>query len=162
MASLLELNGGSPQKQPKYSPIFMDREFTGLYTQRSVLHDPADIYASKYYGGRPDALWAGANCELTNRLTIQRRPGLAPFTTTGIAGFVYPTQPLTGYSFQLINGTIRVIIDTASTGPSESDVLTSVAASVNGHAVYTGTITSGASNGLQGQSVTVAGFVNSV
>ena len=110
MASLLELNGGSPQKQPKYSPIFMDRSFTGLFTQRSVVHDPADIYTSKYYGGRPDALWAGANIELTNRLTLQRRPGLSNFTTTGASGFVYPTQPLTSYAFQLINGTIQVMV----------------------------------------------------
>jgi len=158
MASLLELNGGQPQKQPKWAPIFMDRSFTGLFTQRAPVHDPADIYTSKYYGGRPDALWMGLNLELTNRLTLQRRPGLSAFTTTGAAGFVYPTQPLTSYSFQLIDGTIRVIIDTASTGPSISDTLTSVATSVGGNAVYTGTITGGANNALQGQSVTVSGF----
>lgn len=161
MASLLELSGGQPQKQPKYVSLFEDRTFTGVFTQRAVLHDPADIYTSKYYGGRPDALWAGANIELTNRLTLQRRPGLSTFNTTGGAGFVYPTVPQTPYSFQLNNGTIRVIIDTGSTGPSESDVLTAVATSVNGQAVYTGTITSGANNGLQGYLVTVAGFVTS-
>jgi len=161
MASLLELSGAQPQKQPHWAPMFMDREFTGLFTQRAPVHDPADIYTAKYYGGRPDALWLGANLELTNRLTLQRRPGLSNFTTDNSMGFVYPTQPLTSYAFQLINGSIRVMIDTSGTGPSEQDTLTSVATSVGATAIYTGTITSGANNGLQGQSVTVAGFTTS-
>ncbi len=76
MTNLLQQNGAAPQKQSKYVPVFMDREFTGLFTQRSVLHDPADVVTAKYYGGRPDALWMGKNIELTNRLTLQRRPGL--------------------------------------------------------------------------------------
>jgi len=158
MASLIEQNGGGPQKQPKYTPIFMDRSFTGVFTQRSPLHDPSDIYTSKYYGGRPDALWTGSNVELTNRLTLQRRPGLVAFA---VSPYRYPTQPLYSYSFQLSNGTIRLIVDTQSTGPSVSETLTSVTASVNGAAVYTGTITGGASNGLRGSSFTVSGFVNS-
>src|ERR1700752_211209 len=132
MASLLELNGAAPQLQPKYRPIFMDRSFTGLFTQRAVVHDPADIYTSKFYGGRPDALWAGLNIELTNRLTLSRRPGLSPFTTNRSAGFMYPTLPNTAYAFQLIDGTIRLMVDTGSTGPSESDVLTSVIVAVGG------------------------------
>ncbi len=111
MASLIEQSGGGPQKQPKYVPIFMDRSFTGLYTQRSVLHDPSDTITSKYYGGRPDALWMGRNIELTNRLTLQRRPGL-----TALSATTYPTTPLRAYSFQLTDGTIRLIIDTGSTG----------------------------------------------
>lgn len=159
MASLLELNGAGPQKQPRWAPIFMDRSFTGLFTQRAVVHDPADIYTSKYYGGRPDALWAGLNIELTNNLTLRRRFGLSAFTSNGSPGFSYITQPLTSYSFQLSDGTIRVIIDTSSTGPSISAALTSVATAVNGLAVYTGTIPSGANSGLKGQTVTVAGFV---
>lgn len=389
MASLLEQSGGQPQKQPRYASVFNSRFFTGLYTQRAALHSAADIYTERFYGGRPEALWLGANVELSNNFTLKRRPGLSPFrtggTSNGVAGiqlgtagafaalgssaitntgltvisggnigsfptntitgfppgvltppativtataqnqtdlttafvffnglvstaiggsfanhtftatatgyngapgfvgaasstlhftggtitldgaglanpvfvfqvgsglnvdtaattinlingasavnvvwvvgsaaifdahshqfagnilatsgitlnggtltgralvttgpvtissatninmptvpfgppsgpgngFIYPTQPLTAYSFQLIDGTIRVIVDTGSTGPSEQDVLTSVAASVNGQAVYTGTIQSGTNNGLQGQSVTVAGFSNS-
>jgi hypothetical protein len=391
MASLLEQSGGQPQKQPRYASVFNSRFFTGLYTQRAALHSAADIYTERFYGGRPEALWLGANVELSNNFTLKRRPGLSPFRTGGISfgiagvqlgtaglyaalgysgitntgntvisggnigsfptnsisgfppgtfvppaayvtataqnqtdltaafvffngltpvpiggsfgtttftatatgyngapgfvgaasstlhftggtvtldgaglsnpvfvfqvgsalnvdtaattinlingasavnvvwvvgsattfdahthiwagnilatsgitlnggtltgralvttgpvtissatninmptvpfgpqpgggpgnGYIYPTQPLTAYSFQLIDGTIRVIIDTGSTGPSESDTITSVAASVNGQAVYTGSFTSGANNGLQGQSVTVAGFTNS-
>lgn len=153
MPSLIEQNGGQPQKQPKYVPIFMDREFTGLFTQRAALHDPADVYTAKYYGGRPDALWMGQNIELTNRLTLQRRPGLVPFSTA-----TYPTSPNRAYSFPLTDGTIRVVIDTASTGFLN---ITSVD-TASGTAVYHGTFGCGTANAFVGLQFTVAGFANGV
>lgn len=110
MSNLLEQAGARPQKEPKFVPLFMDREFTGLYTQRSVLHDPSDVATSRFYGGRPDALWMGSNVELTNRLTLQRRPGLTEFSSA-----TYPTPPLRTFAFELTNGTIQVIVDTEST-----------------------------------------------
>lgn len=140
--NLIQTSGGQPQKQPKYVPIFMDRAFTGIYTQRAVLHDPSDFITSRFYGGRPDALWDGVNIELTNRLTLQRRPGLSPFST-----FIYPTAPNRAFSFELTDGSIRVIVDTGST-PVIS--LSSVADSSSGTAVYTGTITGGDSNAYVG------------
>lgn len=152
MASLIEQFGGPPQKQPKYAPIFLDRSFTGLFTQRAVLHDPADIVTARYYGGRPDALWAGRNIELTNRLTLQRRPGLVAL---GVSPFNYPTPPDFAYSFQLINGTIRVIVDTT---PTPTLVLTSVDNAVGTTTVYHGTITGGASNAYIGYKFLIAGF----
>src|ERR1700685_4542561 len=101
MANILEQHGAPPQKQPKYAPIFVDRTFTGIYTQRNVLHDPSDLATSRFYGGRPDALIAGTNIELTNRLTLQRRPGLTPFSEA-----TYPTPPDRAFSFELTDGTI--------------------------------------------------------
>ena len=110
--NLLQVAGGQPQKQPKFVPIFIDKAFTGIYTQRNVLHDPGDFLTSRFYGGRPDALWLGSsNVELTNRLTLQRRPGLTPFSIS-----TYPTPPDRAYAFELTNGTIQVMIDTVSTG----------------------------------------------
>jgi hypothetical protein len=109
MASILEQSGAQPNKQPRYVPIFLDRSFTGLFTQRAVLHDPSDVVTAKYYGGRPDALWQGQNVELTNRLTLQRRPGFTVFSTAQ-----YLTPPLCAFSFQHSDGTIQVIVDTAS------------------------------------------------
>jgi hypothetical protein len=150
MASILEANGGGPQKQPKYVPIFIDRTFTGLFTQRNVLHDPSDVITAKYYGGRPDALWQGLNIELTNRLTLQRRPGLSE-----ISSYTYPTPPLRSYSFQLTDGTIQLIVDTQSTG---NLVLTSCNNNSGGNTVYNGTITGGGSNAYVGMSFIVAGF----
>lgn len=149
MPNLLEQHGAQPQKQPKYIPIFMDKEFTGLYTQRSVLHDPSDFW-SKNYGGRPDALWMGSNVELTNNLTLKRRPGLAEFSTA-----IYATPPNRAFSFQLINGTIQVVIDIGSTGAL---AITSVDDSSGSTAVYHGTFTGGASDGLVGLLFTVAGL----
>ena len=142
--------GSQPQKQPKYVPIFEDRMFTGLFTQRNPLHDSADVYTAKYYGGRPDALWAGSNVELTNELTLGRRPGLSAFSAA-----TYPTPPNDAYSFQLSDGTIRVIIDTESTA---SFVLTATANASGGTTVYTGTITGGGSNNYAGLTFQVAGF----
>lgn len=105
--NLLQSAGAQPNKQPRYVPIFIDRAFTGIWTQRNPLHDPSDLSTLKFYGGRPDALLAGSNIELTNRLTLQRRPGLVPFSCA-----TYPTPPDRAFSFSLTDGTIRVIIDT--------------------------------------------------
>jgi hypothetical protein len=148
--NLLQQAGATPERQPRYVPLFMDRAFTGLFTQRSVLHDPSDVVTSKFYGGRPDAIWMGSNVELTNRLTLQRRPGLSPFSTA-----TYPGPPNRAFAFELTNGTIQVIIDTGSSG---SFVLTSVGNSTGGQAVYTGTITGGASNAFVGLNFNVTGF----
>jgi hypothetical protein len=75
MANLLEQHGARPQKDPKFVPLFIERAFTGLNTQRAALHDPSDLVTSRYYGGRPDSLWMGSNIELSNNLTLKRRPG---------------------------------------------------------------------------------------
>jgi hypothetical protein len=152
MPNLIEQYGGSPNKQPKYVPIFLDRSFTGLFTQRSVLHDPSDVVTAKFYGGRPDALYSGKNIELTNRLTLQRRPGLVAFSTA-----TYPTAPNICYSFQLTDGTIRVIVDTGSTGAL---AVTSVSASSAGDAVYTGVFPCGATNSFVGLTFQITGFAN--
>jgi hypothetical protein len=84
MNTPFEAAGAQPQKQPKYAALFIDDAFTGLYTQRAVLHDPSDLATKHYYGGRPDALLGGRNIELTNRLTLQRRPGSTLIGTAGV------------------------------------------------------------------------------
>lgn len=166
MASILEQSGAKPQKDPKFATLFIDRTFTGMATQRSVLHDPSDIATARFYGGRPDALWQGLNVELTNRNTLARRPGSIPFSTT-----TYPTPPDTGFAFELTNGTIQVIIDTtptavfplssvsASAGPF---AITSVAAASGGTTVYTGIISGGAANAYVGYTFILSGFENAV
>ncbi len=155
MTTLLEANGGGPQKQPKYVPIFMDRAFTGLYTQRAILHDPSDVYTARFYGGRPDALLTGRNVELTNRLTLQRRPGMSQFG----GGSLYSTAPNRAFSFQLSDGTIRVIIDTGSSG---SLAVTSADNASAGTTVYHGTFPGGGSNGFAGLIFLIAGFATNL
>jgi hypothetical protein len=153
MANLLEQHGArSSNKEPKFIPIFIDRAFTGLFSQRAALHDPSDLGTLKFYGGRPDSLWMGSNIELSNRLTLQRRPGLSPFSTV-----TYPTAPLRAFSFELINNTIQVIIDTGSTGNIN---LTSVNMASGNAAVYVGAIgCGGANNGFAGMIFQVSGFL---
>jgi hypothetical protein len=129
----------------------MDRAFTGLYTQRAVLHDPSDVYTARFYGGRPDALLGGRNIELTNRLTLQRRPGMSVFG----GGSLYPTTPDRAFSFQLSDGTIRVIIDTSSSGLL---TVTSANNASAGTTVYNGTFPGGGSNGYVGLKFLIAGF----
>ena len=152
MNNLLQVSGAQPQKQPRWVPIFMDKAFTGLYTQRNVLHDPSDFVTSRFYGGRPDALLDGLNVELTNRLTLQRRPGLTAFSTA-----LYPTPVSTLFSFEQEDGTIQVIVDTGSSGDL---VVSSVAVSVGTSAVYTGVFPGGAANGYAGLTFLISGFVN--
>ena len=146
--SLLAQSGAQPQKNPKYAALFIDKAFTGIFTQRSVLHDPSDIMQSHYYGGRPDCLWLGSsNIELTNRLTLARRPGLTPFSIS-----TYPTPPDRAYAFELTNGTIQVMIDTGSTGDL---TVTSVDNASNG--VFS-VVQSGA--GVNGSGTTLSSAVN--
>jgi hypothetical protein len=151
MPNLLETHGARPQKEPKFVPLFIDKAFTGLFTQRAALHDPSDLQTKFYAGGRPDSLWMGSNVELTNRLTFQRRPGLSPFSTV-----TYPTAPDRAFPFELINGTIQVVIDTGSTGNLS---LSSVVMSSGGMAVYIGTFPNGGSNAYVGMIFKVSGFL---
>lgn len=149
MDNLLQQAGATPQKQPKYVPLFIDRAFTGIYKQRSILHDPSD-YTTKSYGGRPDALWDGLNIELTNRLTLQRRPGLTAFSDA-----TYPASPNRAFSFELTDGTIRIIIDTDGTGLL---TVNSVGAECGGVAAYFGSFPDGGNDAYVGLSFQISGF----
>jgi hypothetical protein len=149
--------GAPTNKQQTFVPLFVDRAFTGLYTQRSALHDPSDWVTSKFYGGRPDALLDGSNVELTNRLTLQRRPGLSPSYTVGAASFsfgTYPTPPNRVFSFELTDGTIRLIVDTDLTASLQ---VTSVEA---GNGIYHGIFPDGGSNAYVGLQFVITGFTN--
>src|SRR5581483_537134 len=75
--SQLQANGGIPQKQPKYAPIYQGRFFNGINTNRSPLRaaSASHIYEKFYSDNSGDALIAGSNIEVSNRLTLVRRPG---------------------------------------------------------------------------------------
>ena len=107
MADRLGDAGGSPQKQPRYAPIFVAASLTGIWTQRNVFHDPSNVVTQRFYGGRPDVLWNGQNIELSNELTLIRRFGASLFSSA-----TYPQAPTCAFSFELDDGTVQVIIDT--------------------------------------------------
>lgn len=75
--SQLAAGGGQPQKQPKYAPIYTGRFFNGINTNRSPLRaaTASHIYEKFYSDTSGDALIAGSNLEVSNRLTLVRRPG---------------------------------------------------------------------------------------
>ena len=74
--------GGQPQKSPKYAPIYTGRVFNGLNTNRSPLRGSlASMYEQFYKMSYGDVMIAGANVEVSNRLTLVRRPGNTIFDT---------------------------------------------------------------------------------
>lgn len=80
MANAIGLNGGQPQKATRFAPIYTGRWSSGIWTNRSPLRDAnTSRFAEKYYGPSGDALIAGSNVEITNRLTLARRAGNSLF-----------------------------------------------------------------------------------
>src|ERR1017187_3066925 len=75
--SQIAAGGGQPQKPPKYAPIYSGRFFNGINTNRSPLRaaSASHIYEKFYSDTSGDALIAGSNLEVSNRLTLVRRPG---------------------------------------------------------------------------------------
>jgi hypothetical protein len=112
MPNALQAAGSQGRKQTAAAPIFTNRFFTGLWTQRNPLRDAATQYlVEKFYtGARFDSLIDGLNVELSNKLTLKRRPGSSLYNTN--------TLPAVNrfYEFrQNYTGTeqISVIADTA-------------------------------------------------
>jgi hypothetical protein len=109
--SLLQIVGSRGDKQPRYAPIFTDRFFVGLWTNRNPLRSPlSTFYADGWHLGGTDALIAGVNIELSPRLTLCRRAGNIAFSTATI-----PLPPDTFYPFRLFGtSSIDTIVDTAT------------------------------------------------
>lgn len=150
MTGLLEKSGAQSQKPQSWAPIFIETLWPGLVTNRSVLHPWGSASEMLYTGGRPGTLVSGLNAEVSVRNTMIRRPGTSTFSTA-----TYPTPPDRAFSFQLTDGSIRVLIDTTSTG---SLAISSVANSSAGTAVYTGVFPGGVSNAYVGMVFQVTGF----
>lgn len=92
MPNLTNLAGGQPQKQTKFAPMYTGRFFSGIWTNRSPLRDASTTrLQEKFYGGNGDALIDGLNVEVSNRLTLIRRPGAPIFnninTFSDVLGF---------------------------------------------------------------------------
>lgn len=110
MPNLFGLAGGQPQKPTRFAPIYTPRWSSGIWTNRSPLRDAATTRISeKFYGAAGDALIAGSNVEITNRLTLARRPGNSVFDTTNTY-----TAVKRFYDFRLFSSTseqIDVMVD---------------------------------------------------
>lgn len=114
------------------------------------------------YIGQPSAAAAGQMLANNNGGPLGR-------TLTGTASIVLDGATASG-TVNFINGSAtfgkQIVLPIqsvdASLNTTSSFTLTAVAASSGGNAVYTGTITGGASNAFVGYYFTVTGFVNSV
>jgi len=110
-------NGGQPQKPPKAATLYTGRFFYGLNTNRSPLRGLNTAFVEKFYSGSSnDALIGGLNTEISNRLTLCRRPGNPIYTnpTTGVASATFDDVDRFE-SFHLLGPTtedIDVMIDT--------------------------------------------------
>ena len=76
-------------------------------------------------GGKPDSLIDGSNCEISNRLTLQRRPGLVAYGTASIPApdFFFSWQQASLANFVSIvdpnfvtypQANLQLIVDTAT------------------------------------------------
>ena len=105
MSNNLGLSGANPSKQTKFSPLYTGRWSSGIWTNRSPLRDAATSrIVEKFYGQAGDALIAGLNTEITNKLSLARRPGTSAFdsnTWTNLDRF---------YEFRLFNASTEQII----------------------------------------------------
>jgi hypothetical protein len=101
----LGLAGAQTSKQTRYAPIYTGRWSSGLWTNRSPLRDATTSrIAEKFYGQAGDALIGGLNTEVTNKLTLARRPGSSIFdsnTWTDLDRY---------YEFRLFNASTEEII----------------------------------------------------
>ena len=117
MPAQIPANGGQPQKPTKSAALYTGRFFQGLNTNRSPLRMGGMTWIyEKFYGGQNDALIGGLNTEISNRLTLCRRPGNPVYAnpTTGVVSANF-TDVLRFDPFHLLGPTtedIDVMIDT--------------------------------------------------
>lgn len=108
MAGLFETSGAQPKNPSRGKPITPALRFeTGLFTNRSALHDPAQFVISKFYQGYQDTLIDGSNMEITNKLTLARRPGLSRWSSVTV-----PDQPNWFYDWRTLDQGVKVVVDT--------------------------------------------------
>jgi hypothetical protein len=130
MPNQFGLAGANPGKQTKLAPIYTGRWSSGIWTNRSPLRDAATSrIVEKFYGAAGDALISGSNVEITNRLTLARRPGNTVFPNE-----TSPFLPSFGpvyrfYDFRLFNSTseqIVIMVDQVASLQAINGQLTSV------------------------------------
>lgn len=113
MSNLLQAAGSRDEHDGGWAPLHTNRFFLGLWTNRSPLRAPTGVIYENYYKlGGTDAMLGGTNVEVSNRLTVCRRPGNTAGLNPYISSTNIPDIPDSFYSFHEIGGTIRVFTDT--------------------------------------------------
>jgi hypothetical protein len=108
---LLRVNGAQEPAPDKFVSLATIKFIGGLQTQRSAFASIDTRYNTKFLGGKPDALIAGLNVEISNKLTLQRRPGVIPYGVSNIP------EPTNFFDWQLATtADIILVIDTETSG----------------------------------------------
>src|SRR5215469_15386759 len=108
---LLRIQGAQEPTPEKWVSLATIKFIGGMQTQRSAFASIDTRYSTKFLGGKPDALIAGSNVEINNKLLLQRRPGLLKYGTANIPA------PTNFFAWQLATtGDINLVIDTQSAG----------------------------------------------
>lgn len=99
----------------KFSSLHTIKFIAGYQSQRSPFTAIDTRYGTTFFGGKPDVLLAGQNCEISNKLTLIRRPGVVPYGTPSIP------PPLAFYTWQRPQpvtdpGTTATLITLVDTG----------------------------------------------
>lgn len=110
--SLLKIAGAQEAAPDKWTAIAFSRFVGGLQTQRSAFAAlSVSRYDATFLKGRPDALIAGLNAEISNKLTLQRRPGIEPYGVSNIP------SPTAFYDWNVATtGDIILVVDTEAPG----------------------------------------------
>lgn len=107
----LRINGAQEPAPDKYTALATIKFIGGLQTQRSAFASIDTRYNSKFLGGKPDALIAGLNVEISNKLTLQRRPGVRAYGVSSIA----PPDAFFDWQLATTNDLI-LVVDTTTGG----------------------------------------------
>ena len=133
MPSAFDAVGAQEKNPSRGKPIHIARMETGLFTNRSPIHDPAAFVISKFYGGYVDALIDGSNMEVSNALTLIRRPGLSEWSSVTV-----PDQVNWFYDWRTLDCGVKVVVDTTTstylqTATTQTQIFTKSAGAGQGY-----------------------------
>src|SRR5208282_2940692 len=103
------LETGGARAETKYTSLATIKFIAGYMHQRSPFSAIDTRYGTKFLGGKPDALIDGSNCEISNSLTLIRRPGTVAYGAASVPPpkFFYAWE-------QVVPPNLTLMVDTAS------------------------------------------------
>jgi len=92
------------------SDIYLNRFQTGLYSNRSPLFTPISAMGLQMFQ-RQDSFIAGADMDISPRMTLIRRPGFGQYSSAALNAGDFPQKY---FSFKTTSGTIFDLVETPS------------------------------------------------
>lgn len=105
------------------TPLYINRFYSGLHTNRSALVTPY-VFAGLNRVEQHDVLIDGANVEVNDKQTLQRRPGFPKYCTQQLASGEIPRS---FHTWRDANGSLKMVSDlTTNVSTVTSSVVTSL------------------------------------